>query len=73
MLLTSPIAITADLVLAIQMIILMVGTTTRYTKFKDIGLYNKLLAWPQSYKLKLGLQALNLLLVIAQIVILFVL
>lgn len=65
MILATPLAITADLVLAFQMLILVVGTSIRYTKFKDIGLYNKLLAWPQSYKLKLGLQTLNLLLVIA--------
>ena len=65
MILATPLAITADLVLAFQILILFVGTSIRYTKFKDIGLYNKLLAWPQSYKLKLGLQVLNLLLVIA--------
>jgi len=72
MLLKTPLAITGDLVLAIQIVILVAGTVTRFSKFKDIGLYNKLLAWPKSYKLKLLIQVLNICIVIAQIVVLFV-
>ena len=55
------------------MIVLIIGSSVRFSKFREIGLYNKLLAWPQSYKLKLSIQILNVLLVIAQIVLLFVL
>jgi hypothetical protein len=73
MILSTPLAVTAIVILSIQMIILVAGSATRYSKFKEIGLYNKLLAWPQSYKLKLGIQVFNLVLVIAQIVLLFVL
>lgn len=49
------------------------GTTTRFTKYREIGLYNKTLAWPQSYKLKLFLQFFNLALVVAQIILFIVL
>ena len=53
------------------MLILVIGSSVRFSRYREIGLYNKLTAWPQSFKLKLTLQWTNLALVIAQIIFYF--
>ena len=41
--------------LAIQLLILALGTTIRYNKYKSIGLYARKVKWPTTYKVKIWL------------------
>lgn len=48
----------------IQLLLIIVTICLRYNKFKSIGLYNRKVTWPLSYKIKIGLQVTNIILVL---------
>lgn len=57
--------IMAFVLLAIQVLILSLGATVRYTRDHSIGLYNRKVKWPWSYSIKIGLQCLMILILLA--------
>jgi hypothetical protein len=53
--------------LMVQILILIVGTLVRVKNYSSIGLYNRKVKWSASYRLKLCLQCLNIILVVGQL------
>lgn len=57
----------ASIFLLIQVLILFFGTLVRVKNYSSIGLYNRKVKWSTSYKLKLYLQCLNIVLIVGQL------
>ena len=65
--LPNSILLIAIVLLAVQFLILFVGSGVRYYKYRNIGLYNRIVKWPNSYKIKLLFQIVILLLIFGQL------
>lgn len=61
----------ALILLAVQVLVLVVATMVRYNKYGSIGLYARKVLWPKSFKIKLALQVVLLVIIIAQFVMCF--
>lgn len=58
----------AFLLALIQLAVMVAGTCISLSRFRSIGKYNRRVKWPLTYKLKLVIQVLNLLISFASLV-----
>lgn len=52
----------------VQFLIAIIGATSRFVKYKDIGRFNRNTQWPKTFKWKLTFQLIELVLALALLV-----